>query len=107
MVYAEQYKGVVIMNEKEILSAILKNQEQMSAQLKVMQDEFLMMNKNMNERFNNQDEDTKSKFNEVHRRFDDVDIELRGIRRHVDITERELDRTIIHRLEKIELNASH
>jgi hypothetical protein len=77
MVFAEQYKGVVIMNEKEILSAILKNQEQMSAQLKVIQDELLMMNKNMNERFNNQDEDTKSKFNEVHRCFDDVDIELR------------------------------
>jgi hypothetical protein len=106
MVYAEQYKGVVIMNEKEILSAILKNQEQMSAQLKVMQDELLMMNKNMNERFNNQDEDTKSKFYDVHRRFFYVDIELRGIRWHVDITERELDRTI-HRLEKIELNASH
>lgn len=68
---------------KLLLNAIISNQEQARAKQEAFEHEFLMFRK------------------ENTRRFDDVDIELRGIRRHIDITEKELDRTI-HRLEKID-----
>lgn len=68
---------------KLLLKAIISNQEQARAKQDAFEHDLLMFRKENN------------------RRFDDVDIELRGIRRHIDITEKELDRTI-HRLEKIE-----
>jgi hypothetical protein len=83
---------------KLLLNAIISNQEQARARQESFESEIY---KNLNS-FKSE---VNVRFGEVNVRFDTLDIELRGIRRHVDITEKELDRTII-RVERIE-QASH
>jgi hypothetical protein len=83
---------------KLLLNAIISNQELARAKQESFETEIYKNLNNFKIEVNNFKD-------EVIERFDNLNIELRGIRRHVDITEKELDRTII-RVEKIE-HASH
>ncbi|MEX2460076.1 MAG: hypothetical protein WD469_02035 [Paenibacillaceae bacterium] len=94
---------------KLLINAVIKNQELARAKQDAFENEVLNFRKETMD-FRNETAEFRNEMNKrnhhFEERFDHIDSELRSIKRHVAVNEREMD-SLITRVEKIEQNTNH